>query len=358
MRLVKTYATLRWDDMQRLRLEHVALRDAGLTGRLLRTKTSGAGRRVRELPLFVPRGAWLASESWLATGYKIWAEIKPKDRDFFLPRPVPSLGGFTARAASSADAAWLGEEVLARAPMPERIPGDEMKFRHGSGLLFTFGLSKGWTNHSERSTLPSALAAIGVEKDRRNLLGRWGPDGSDEYVRTYRSAVRELVALFVGSVRAGRSYEDFDEEEAFEDAANWASVRAESAAGLRQRAAELKLLSKELLVVDAGPVPKGLAPGTLRRVRDAVADDTGGEDEPAKFILAFARGRKGARLHAAMGCFSARTLGFADYELCDELPDPSRYSSRCLHCFAEGLSSGPADSSEDETDASSRNYSS
>ena len=72
-------------------------------------------------------------------------------------------------------------------------------------LLFPGALAAGWTNHSERATLTSALAAIGVPKDQRNLIGRWSPDGSDDYVRTYRAAVRDLVARFVGAVTAGRS---------------------------------------------------------------------------------------------------------------------------------------------------------
>ena len=37
----------------------------------------------------------------------------------------------------------------------------------------------------------------------------------DDYVRTYRAAVRDLVARFVNTVAAGRSYEAFDEEDVY-----------------------------------------------------------------------------------------------------------------------------------------------
>lgn len=42
-------------------------------------------------------------------------------------------------------------------------------------------------------TLPSALAALGVDEDRRNFLGRSSPEGSDDYVRTHRTLVREMT---------------------------------------------------------------------------------------------------------------------------------------------------------------------
>ena len=45
----------------------------GVAAVLTRTKTSGAGKRVRELPLFVPKAAFIASPVWLETGYRLWA---------------------------------------------------------------------------------------------------------------------------------------------------------------------------------------------------------------------------------------------------------------------------------------------
>jgi integrase len=86
-RLIKVYGGLRWDDLQRLRPTDVELREAGLVGRLARTKTSGVGRRVRELPLFIPKGASLAATTWVETGFYLWKELFPLGRDFFLPRP-------------------------------------------------------------------------------------------------------------------------------------------------------------------------------------------------------------------------------------------------------------------------------
>ena len=67
LRLLKVYGTLRWDDLQRVRPEQLEMRTYGLVGRLLRTKTIGVGRRLKELPLFVPLEADLSGAGWLHT---------------------------------------------------------------------------------------------------------------------------------------------------------------------------------------------------------------------------------------------------------------------------------------------------
>ena len=58
-RLLKVFGSLRWGDLLRLRPRDVASRATGLAGRLTQTKTSGAGKKVRDLPLFVPREAFV-----------------------------------------------------------------------------------------------------------------------------------------------------------------------------------------------------------------------------------------------------------------------------------------------------------
>ena len=55
-RLLKLYGAMRADDLQRVRPDSVTLGEAGLVLKLLRTKVSGPGKRVRELVVFVPTG--------------------------------------------------------------------------------------------------------------------------------------------------------------------------------------------------------------------------------------------------------------------------------------------------------------
>jgi len=171
-RLIKVYGGLRWDDLQRLRPADVELRVAGLVGRLTRTKTSGVGRRVRELPLFIPKETCLAATAWIEVGFHLWKEIFPLGRDYFLPRPLGDQD-FDAKVATAGDAAAMGTALTAYLGVPVKVTeGDNVnKWKLSETALFPGALAAGWTNHSERATLTSALAAIGIPKEQRNLIG-------------------------------------------------------------------------------------------------------------------------------------------------------------------------------------------
>ena len=53
-----------------------------------------------------------------------------------------------------------------------------------------------WTEHSERATLPTALAMLGVQGAQKDLVGRWKPEASDTYVRAYNGLVSQLQAKY------------------------------------------------------------------------------------------------------------------------------------------------------------------
>jgi hypothetical protein len=136
----------------------VVLRSTGLVGRLSQTKTSGAGRRVRDLPLFIPRGAYVVQENWLEVGYQLWEMVGNKDRDYFLPRLKGDLEEFFELPASSGDMAILGRKVLAELKVPvlvkhaseQDIEGGLGVWREGGAVLIPAPLLGGWTGHSER----------------------------------------------------------------------------------------------------------------------------------------------------------------------------------------------------------------
>eukprot|EP00974_Lingulodinium_polyedra_P038625 3701058-Lingulodinium_polyedra.AAC.1 len=50
----------------------LVMSERGLQGLLDRTKTSGPGRRVRWLPIFVSKLAYYAVPGWLEAGYELW----------------------------------------------------------------------------------------------------------------------------------------------------------------------------------------------------------------------------------------------------------------------------------------------
>ena len=58
----------------------------------------------------------------------------------------------------------------------------------------------------------------------------------------------------------------------------------------------------------------------------------------ARFIVAYGRGRKKARLHLAQGCYRARTRGFLDFEfLAEDQPRAEAYDDFCRLCWRTGF---------------------
>ena len=83
--LVKLWGTLRFDDHRGMLPSKMHLGLQGLAATLVRTKTSGVGKKVEALPLFISRHAYLLSPRWLEIGLKLW-EAEGADRDYFLRR--------------------------------------------------------------------------------------------------------------------------------------------------------------------------------------------------------------------------------------------------------------------------------
>jgi hypothetical protein len=119
MRLIKLYATMRADDLQRLRPEDVHLGPSGLKGILRRSKTTGAAKRVKTLPIFVPKEASVSGVDWLNVGYTLWKEAADFERDFFMPRVVPDGSGFWRKCPTPGDLVAMGEGHRALEDAPE-----------------------------------------------------------------------------------------------------------------------------------------------------------------------------------------------------------------------------------------------
>ena len=232
-RLLKAYGVLRADDLQRMAPADVELRESGFVGVLRQTKTTGMGKKVRSLMVYVPFDLYVADPKWLEVGYHLWREAAPFERDFFLPRALPDFTGFVKRLAEVSDMAALNTVVLSFLKVPEVVASvdGEKAFRGGAARLVPSGLELAWTGHSERATLPSALAALGVPKGERDPLGRWPPSGSDDYVRSYKALVKKVGKVFVKAVRSPNAYHDLDEEDAL--------IEARASAGRRHRGDEI-----------------------------------------------------------------------------------------------------------------------
>ena len=72
-KLLKLWAALRWDDTMGIPPSSVQmLPGRGLRGKILRSKTTGEGRRVDVQEFYVANGCWLLAERWLEVGWSLF----------------------------------------------------------------------------------------------------------------------------------------------------------------------------------------------------------------------------------------------------------------------------------------------
>ena len=104
-RLLRHWASLRWDDTQGLSPSSLERRARGVVGLLERTKTSGPGKVIQVLPCFVSQDAWV-KRPWLDTGLALLTQESFNfERDFLLRLPSLDLQAATKRRALYTDAA-------------------------------------------------------------------------------------------------------------------------------------------------------------------------------------------------------------------------------------------------------------
>ena len=200
---MKIWGSLCYDDQSWIATSDFELGAHGLFAVLIRTKTTGAGRKVMCLPLYVDKGASLTGLPWLEADLKVWKEQALFAGDYFLP--LGTLDGEAAleQWASYADAAAAGRALLGELDFP--LSGG------GEGSV-PDGVAPFWTKQGRRAALSSWLAALDVEKSRRDYVGRWSPSGSDTYVRTYSRAVGARQLQAKEAARTGAGHELYGEE--------------------------------------------------------------------------------------------------------------------------------------------------
>ena len=189
--LLRQWTAMRWDDTQALLPYSLERRARGVWGLLERTKTSGPGKNMGVLPVFVSDQAYLV-EPWLDAGLTLWLEEDMHFvRDYFLPLPSVDLQGVVRTKAAYSDAAAFHRSVLAA-----------LVDTDGSALLLPGAVAFWQRLHGERAGLSSWCATLGVGESDRGFLGRWAARGNqDVYVRTATRVCENLQNL---AARYGR----------------------------------------------------------------------------------------------------------------------------------------------------------
>lgn len=342
IKLVKVWASLRFDDFANVKAGLIRFYDGSLSGILRKTKTTGAGKRVRELPIHVSEEAYIVEKEWLGRGLQLLGDLGPKDRELLVGSGMTTGKMMGSKLMTYVEAVAISAEVFAA-------------MRHPNGsFLVPDSWERFWTEHSERATLASDLAALGVVKSERDLLGRWSPEGSDQYVRSYNAVITRLQRVFAAAVRRGDAYKRLDEGAVLEDLKIWlvekwrmdkeGAIRAvdnwknkvkvgpmDGADSEELGAATEVASSSEDTPLDTPP-PTITDEGMLNRVKMRKIEG----ERTASFLVVFNRINRG-KLHrlGQQGCWMARCREFNNAELYEELPAPEMYSSRCKLCWPE-----------------------
>ena len=189
-KLVKLWAALRWDDTMGIPpASLVMVKGKGMKGKIVRSKTSGEGRRVEMQEFFVAHGCWLERRDWLLEGWRLFLELGAGygngNRDY------RHLQGFRGAMVKYPEAMAMSRALLNVIKRPD----EEGSWKQL--LISVPETSAFWSEHSERVTVISWAAALGVDPEARKRWGRWRPTTDEEYAKTTQSmvmAAQELVS--------------------------------------------------------------------------------------------------------------------------------------------------------------------
>jgi hypothetical protein len=355
--LFKVWGTLRQDDIQHLSPGRLRMVSDSVVGELMRTKTTGATKRVKEVPLVIATGASITGMPWLQVGMKLIADYKLFDKKYLLPVKGQPFGTRMAKYAAASAASKAVLEGLQRprawtrsSTASSSLPMILWDFTANEMPLVPPELIDFWTEHSPRACVPSWTGLLGVEKSIRDLLGRWSPTGSEDYTRTYRLMVKKMQLEVVKAIRSGD--ERLQEDDIYERLPRYVAEHPEQCVGFDapRWAARWKKLTDLFIneLKTKGPyVPTSSLEDEELELIEQDQDSFGPgssqilapeDDKPKevqrvkKYVIVYSRNRRFARLHStSTNCPWSKAEVFDSSEVDTALPD--QYDARCKICW-------------------------
>ena len=339
VKLLKLWTSSRTSDVQGLDPSSLVMHAQYITGVFAVTKTTGPGKRIRHIPMYVSKAATLSGHDWLSAGWTIWQGPGFSfRRDYMLPMPNKDMRSCIKRPADYAAFSACTRALLSELKTPVLFHGC---WETRSDLMLKTSVAQGfWTEHSERNWLTSVAAAMGVSHEHRNYLGRWGIASTvDEYVRTAPQIVLRTQGEAVKFLKAGEC----------EDICN-AGVR-ELGKFLRDRNVDESAIENQLhaLLFESHDIlgqhqPEQQAPEISKMAGDADAVqhpeheyEEDALDDGGQYIVTITAMRRIRRLHKRGVCGLRPGYNVALFETFQELED-AKYDVRCKRCFREQAS--------------------
>ena len=206
-KLIKLWAALRCHDAEGIPPASISFdADLGFEADITRSKTTGAGRRVEVVQVFVSSSAYLVCKDWLRVGLEIFMgmgkEIGAGMRDYLMARPDNRLQGFRKSMLKYQDAMTYSRALLSELPSRLKDGADR------TVPLLQPESTAYFSEHSERVTIMSWAAVCEVDKEVRRRWGRWRPSVDEGYVTTTRKLTFEAQKKVAEKVRS--TYGVFD----------------------------------------------------------------------------------------------------------------------------------------------------
>ena len=201
--------------------------------------------------------------------------------------------------------------------------------------------------------MPTILDSFGLDPRDRDALGRWRPEGSDVYSRSFSGKIRRIHRYFVSELEKLRLAGDVDDFDVLDAAMQWLRARRGLSSDEAERVVDLFRASLATWS-DEAPIDQ----------EDEEDDDPPAEEEEADaeappergegFVLVTSR-RGAIRLHksGSGGCWMGRLRHFNESAHVTEMPAPEEYTHRCRLCWPS-VEESSDDSSGPESSDSSR----
>ena len=329
--LLKCWGTLREDDVQHISPSRLRIMGELLVTELLRTKTTGASKRTRQLPMAIWLGATITRSMWLESGLGLLELHTKKNADFLLPA-WGKASEPTNTPMTYAESAGLSKKILADLTVPEF---DEESHTWGPGTekILDPGMDSFFTEHSGRPVLPTAAQCLEFAKEDRDHLGRWSPGGAEEYSRAYRMIVQAIQVKVRNAVLAGdkrlAEHEILDRLGTWGASRNWEEGKI---AGCKTNLGKRfeKFWSE---IAKTGGPPDDIDPISTASLPAPSLPRTSHKSKPTvpRFLIVYGRNRKTAKLHKIGGC-PWTSIQLADSQEVSQAA-PELYDSRCKQCW-------------------------
>ena len=359
-RLFKLWTGMRFDDTKGTPNRSIEMNDWGLKGVIDRSKTSGPGKRVILLPVYISGDAWIAERDWLKIGWKLWNQLGAESgllmRDFMLPWPNHNLSGFVRKVVDYPIASTMSQALF-----------NELKVGTGKERCSVLvpGIGVLWTEHSERVTIRTWAQAARIPEDVRRMIGRWRPEADEGYERNVRTNVLRCQRVLATFVKENMSNSDpFDETTVVQLVEQRMKGMSYSQNEIDEQQMRLMTFmpgegaARQCLRPNwttTGPIIMVQEPDDTVEVKaehdgaaavDEVAADSESDGQDVtpldklagKFVVSVVGRSKTKTPHRVGECHRHPGVHYATFEvLGDEVPSSSAYHKACRQCFRGGV---------------------